>query len=86
MNEDFLRGKAAQLEVEKYDRPCKKCGTIISFSKGVADCPRCHGLSNEEQIDLHIQQAQEYEARKRLGLFFAAVFVGLAVVFGYLLL
>ena len=66
------------------DGKCKRCGAIISYSDGVADCPRCHGKSELELIDIHIQQAEETRQRRKLGLLFlvvAAIILGASYYF-----
>ncbi len=65
-------GGYTDLNKRSFDEPCSRCGTIIAYSKGIGDCPRCSGLSAEQQIELHKQQAQEYQSRKRMGYGFAA--------------
>lgn len=56
--------------VKKYDPQCKKCGTLISFSEGIGDCPRCYGKGPLDLIDLHVTQAAEYRKRRNMGLVF----------------
>jgi hypothetical protein len=86
MPDDFLEFKCNEISAQVYDLPCKICGTIISFSLGVSDCPRCAGLTVKEQIELHNTQDVEYESRRKLGLIFFFVAVILVILFSFLLL
>lgn len=72
-----------QLKNQLFDKPCEKCGTIISFSKGIVDCPRCSNITVEEQIELHKMQAQEYTQRRKMGFIFLGVF---AIIFSAVVL
>lgn len=69
----------SRISEKSGDGKCKRCGTVISFSEGVADCPRCHGRNEIDLIDIHIQQAEEIRQRRKLGLMFLAVAV---IIFG----
>lgn len=74
----MIETKLEQLRSQKYDKPCPKCGTVVSFSLGIGDCPRCSGLDNSKLIDLHIQQAEEQRDRAKLG----KVMLSVALIFG----
>ena len=60
-----------KLERNKYDKKCAYCGTIMRLDEDA--CRVCHKLNSEAVIKLHIQQAKEYEERKKLGVIFTAV-------------
>lgn len=85
MLNDLHDYKAGELQSTQFDKPCQKCGTIIAFSKGIKDCPRCTDLTNEELIALHKQQAEEFYSRRSLGFWFLAICIILTVLLFFVL-
>jgi len=75
-----FRYELKRLERNQYDKKCDRCGTLRYI--GLDECPRCHGLNNEELIQLHIKQAEDVEKDKKLVLIF--VIFSLAIVITFL--
>lgn len=66
------------------DKKCERCGTLIAYSKGVSDCPRCHGKDALDLIDIHIAQAETQRQNRNLGMIFFGGLVVLMAV-GYVI-
>ena len=75
-----FRYELKRLEKDRYDKKCDRCGTIRYV--GIDECPRCYGLSNKDLIKLHIKQAEEADANKKIALIF--LLLSLVIILAFL--
>lgn len=62
-----------RVEQAIYDKKCSRCGTTRSIEYD--HCPRCHGKTEEELIDIHISQAYEQGHNIKIGIVFLVISV-----------
>ena len=79
---NFRKPINERVEAQQFDKPCKRCGTVIAFSEGVNECPACHGKDEGELIELHKRQAEERHRMRKMSLVFIVLsFVVLGLMF-----
>lgn len=63
-----------------YDKPCKRCGQIISFSRGEADCKICYGKNDSELKIIKANLDKDNQEVANLGVVFIIVALGLLLI------